>query len=377
MKVSLFLLAALFLIMPRAFPDSVMLNSGEVVQGDILSETETQLVMMAVNYNRTISSRRTILKSDIAKVDRESTQQKAERRAYEALEDRLRLDSNRELSKSEYGSGIVAFTNYLTTYPESKFAGDVQKRLALWKDELSHVAQGEVKFADKWMTPDEKKPLVLKKLLADLQRQRDSLAAGIAGAEGRLPGLQTKLATLQDTQEPIYETRLVGRQHYSQSFFTGQYKTIQNSERPKVQADIVSCQQSIGSGRAALASLDAKIRSTKSELQQIQQAYEAALAKAHEPPVQAAAAVPQQEVVESPTPVAAPNSWLKENWKWLAGGVAALLVIGFLISRFTANRVLRHLAEEESRLRDERLARQREAEFAGRSITDEDSSSEQ
>ncbi|HUJ73021.1 MAG TPA: hypothetical protein VLZ30_12320, partial [Verrucomicrobiae bacterium] len=79
-------------------------------------------------------------------------------------------------------------------------------------------------------------------------------------------------------------------------------------------------------------------------------------------------AVPHQEVVETPPapPPARPKSWFNENWKWLAGGAAALLVVGFLISRFTANRVLVRLAEEESRLRDERLAKRREAELAGR-----------
>ena len=385
MKVSLLVLATLFLIMPQAFSDSVTLNSGEVIQGDILSETETELVMMAVNYNRTITSRRTILKSEIAKVDRESTQQKVERRAYEALADRLRLDSNRELGKAEYESGIEAFNNYLTTYPESKHVGDVRKRQALWKDELSRVEQGEVKFADKWMSPEEKRPLLLKKQLADLERQRDSLAVSVAGAEGRLPGLQTKLATLQDTQEPVYENRLVGRNHYSQSYFTGQYKIVSNPERPKVQAEIISCQQSISSGRATLVSLDNRIRDVRSQILEIQHAQEAALAKSKQEAVQAAAeqpaAAPEQAAPETPPPpVAAPNSWLKENWKWLAGGAAALIiVVGYFVSRFTANRVIAQLAEEESRLRDERLAKRREAELAGRptGVGEEDPPGEQ
>ncbi|HUI08386.1 MAG TPA: hypothetical protein VL486_15405 [Verrucomicrobiae bacterium] len=371
MKVSLLVLAALLLSMPQACPDSVTLNTGEVVQGDILSETDTELVMMAVNYNRTITSRRTILKSDIKAVERESTQQKVERRAYEALEDRLRLDPNREFSKADYENGIEAFTNYLSRYPESKFAGDVQRRLALWKDELSHVERGEVKFADKWMIPDEKKPLVLKKYLADLQRQRDSLAAGVAGAEASLPALQNKVQSLPPTvQHPVYDSGPgPGRHHYSVSWLK-EYRTESNGEWEKANADLKSCQQSIASGRVTLASLDAKIRGTRSELQQIEEAHEAALARSNQPPVEAAAAVPHQEVTEAPPappPPPPPKSWLDENWKWLAAGVAAFLVVGFLISRFTAHRVLLRLAEEEGRLRDQRLAKRREAEFAGRS----------
>jgi hypothetical protein len=353
MKVSLLVLATLFLALPRVYPDSVTLNTGEVVQGDILSETETQLEMRVVNYNRTITSRRTILISDIAKIDRETPRQKEERRAYEALEDRFRLDPNREWSKPQYESGIEAFNNYLKTYPDSKFVGDVQKRLSLWKDELSHVEQGEVKFANQWMTPEEKKLKLLEKQLADLDKQRNSAAATIAAAEGKLPGLQAKLNSLTDRQEPVYETQLVGPGHYSQSRFVG-YKTVPNPDRPKVHAEIISCQQTISSGRAALASLETKIRDAKSELGEAQQAHEAALAKSNQPPVVAAADQPEAAPPPEPPPPPPPKPWIAQHWIGLAIGAGAfLVVIGVL--KYVLGMSARAEAEREENRRAARL----------------------
>ncbi|MGD0016344.1 MAG: hypothetical protein ABSC38_02345, partial [Verrucomicrobiia bacterium] len=142
MKISVLVLAILFLTISCAFSDSVTLNDGEVIQCEIISETDTQIVVEVSNSNKTITSRRLISKSDIKTVQRESVQQKQERQAYEALVP-LQLDPNREFSKTEYDRGIEAFNKFLAVYTESKFADDIRQRSVLWKSELSHVEKGE------------------------------------------------------------------------------------------------------------------------------------------------------------------------------------------------------------------------------------------
>ncbi|HUI08247.1 MAG TPA: hypothetical protein VL486_14705 [Verrucomicrobiae bacterium] len=339
MKVSLLLLATLLLIMPRAYSDSVTLKTGEVVEGEILSETDTDLVIMAVYHGASggqMSSRRTIPKSEIAKVDRETTEQKVARRAFEALRDRLRLDPNRELSKTDYEGGIQAFTDYLKSYPGSKFTDEVQKRLAAWQDELAHVEHGEVKFADKWMTPDEKHLELLKKQLADFQRQQSSVAAEVDAAKVKIAGLERKLDTLQNTRLPD------GR-------------VIPNPERGKAEADIMACAGQINAGNPKLASLDVSIQKTKAEIEQVQQAQEAALAKTNQPPVQAAAVQPTAPPPPPPPPPQ-PEPWFAKNWKKLAIGGGILL--GLLILATLLKYVLGMSARvEAARDQNRRLAR--------------------
>src|SRR6266851_1334603 len=76
----------LFLVPPAALKaDTLTLNSGEVLEGQILSETETQIEIRASFYRGTIFSTRQVDKSDIQSIVRESVEQKQEKEAYAAL----------------------------------------------------------------------------------------------------------------------------------------------------------------------------------------------------------------------------------------------------------------------------------------------------
>lgn len=381
MKVLALFFAVLLLTAFPALPDSVTLNDGEVIQGEIVSETDAQVVVEMSNSSRTITSHRSILKSDIKTIQREPAQQKQERRAYEALA-KLQLNPNQEQSTDYCTQGIAAFEKFLGEYPNSDKAAIIQQRVEAWHAELRHVADGQVKFGDKWMTPDEKQPLVdhwqkqlnvqavqgtlqtLKNQLADLKRQRSTQAEGLAVAQAQLNGLQTKLASLQATPLPTYDIRIhsgksftlfrnaAGVWYYKDAM--GQWevvphdfdklgndlgqRTVPNLDRPQVQHSIALSQQQIASGQQALDALDAKIRGVVTQIPNVESQYRIAVAKLQEPPptpkpviAKATAPVPVVEPTPPPPPVAAaPKPWIVRNWKGLAIGGGILVILPIL-----------------------------------------------
>jgi hypothetical protein len=169
-----------------SFADSIALKNGETVQGEIISETDSQVVIEVSNYKRTITSKQIIQKSDIKAVDRESDQQKQERQAYEALVDSWKLDPNNEFTKAKYEQAVKAFNEYVATYPKSRFANDAQGIVTVLTNELGHIQRGEAKFNNEWMTPNKKRLLVasiLRQRVSDLQKQHDEALKAISDTE--------------------------------------------------------------------------------------------------------------------------------------------------------------------------------------------------
>ena len=353
MKKKTVMMALLFLagMLTAAFGEAIVtLKSGEVLHGDIVSDTNDVLRIRAFSANRSISSLRSVPRSDVQNVQIETPAEVAERVDYFALS-KFQLAADQEQSTGFYNQWIAAFEKFLNDYPKSDKAAIIQQRLEICQAELKHVADGEVKFANKWMTPEEKKPQALNKQLTDLESQRDSLAKTVTALQGRLQGQQTQLQNLRDTQEPVYATRDSGPpNHYAQRFNTGQMRTVVNPEKPAVLADIAWCQQQIASDGVTLANLDAKIQSLKIQIPQAQHAYEVALAKTNQEPVQVAVAPPPPPAVEAivaPPVVVKPESWIVQNKKVLAIGGGVLLIL--LILAYPLKRLLRKVGANRSK----------------------------
>jgi predicted nucleic acid-binding Zn-ribbon protein len=295
---------------------TVVLKSGETLQGDIISDTNNVLRIIAHNASRTISFQREISHADIQSIQTETAAQAAERGSYEALS-QFQLNPNQEQSADYCGQVIATYRKFLTDYPKSEKAPAIQQRLDAWQSELKHVSDGEVKFSDKWMTPEEKRPLAehwqkqikvqvaqntlesLKKKLSELQRQRDVLANQLAMAEGNLTASQQTLGSLQDSQVPVYQN-VTTPQHLGPGRVGGNatttsqlvrdgsgnpvYTTVPNSERGTVQSNIAMYQQQISTGQQMLANLDAKIQDVQQEIPKAEQDYKVALKQLNPPP---------------------------------------------------------------------------------------------
>src|SRR5580704_7524920 len=176
--------------------DTLTLKSGDVLEGQIVSETETQIEIEVSLYHGTIFSKRQVDKSDIQSFVRETSEQKEEKVAYAALA-KYTLNPNQELTKDQYVAGIAAFEKFQAKFTNSAATAEINQRLVDWQAEAGNVASGKVKFASAWMTPEAKKEKAaqealqsLKSQLADLQVQRAQLAATIATTQAKLTAAQ-------------------------------------------------------------------------------------------------------------------------------------------------------------------------------------------
>jgi len=359
----IFVCALLAWRMMPAVADTVTLNSGQVLEGRILSETDTQLVIEASFYHGTILSTREVARADIRSVVRESAAQEREKADFGALAN-YALNPDQELTKDQYAAGIAAFEKFLATYTNSSSAEDVDHRLADWQAEASNVESGRVKFAGAWMTPDEKKAQAerrqrqtdvqtaqdalrsLQKQLADLQVQRAAQAERIAATQKQLADAQSRLASLQQAAgSPSGSAASSGGRRDTAGRLTAGVVgvsqgedmggPVSNPERSQVQDEINTFRQQISQGQRTLASLDAKIADIQSQIPTREQNYKSAPARLLETPPQSGASMAQ---VPSPKPThpngtnapattahpSAPSpeptpAWYMRAWKWFHG----------------------------------------------------------
>lgn len=334
----------------RLNADTLILNSGEVLEGQILTETDTQIEIEAVFYHGTILAKREVPKADIKSVIRESVEQKQEKVDYAAL-GKYTLAPDKELTPEQYAAGIAAFEKFLATYPNSSSASDITQRVTDWRAEASNAASGKVKFNSLWMTPEEKKPRAahwqgqadaeaaqnavqsLQKQLADLQAQRETVAKNIAAAQAKLAAAQTRLAPGSGSGAGASSG---GRRDLAGRITAGVVASSQqgagrepvsDSENSRLQGEIASYQQQISQGQGTLASVDEKIAGIQSQFPQREVDLKLAMFRLSEISAQGttgavhnASAKGEAKKKQSATPKPEPTPpWYLRAWKWLHG----------------------------------------------------------
>lgn len=309
-----FPLAILSFVMP-AFADSVTLNSGEVLDGRVLSESSDQIQIEVSNASKTIFTTRTISKSEIRRVNRDTEEQKHEKQEFEQLA-KFKLDPNQEVAKNECEQGIAAFETFLRTHPSSTHAGEVKECLVRWQEEKAHLELGQVKFTGKWMSPGEKEVKArawrkqqeiqkarnqlqtLKGQLAKLDTERSQLVKGLPVAEGNLRHTQSNLDALLAKKEPVYEDRLVRAGHWNERWNGIAYvqywvnpvydrrmvgeRTVPNPEIPKLEQSVAFFAGQVGEGKARMPMLDSQIEELRRRIDQAEQVYNTSLSAAGE-----------------------------------------------------------------------------------------------
>jgi len=368
-------LAVLLVVCPFiwAHAESIItLKSGVVLQGDIVSDTNDVVQIRAFSHNHAISSLRDVARSDIQNIHAETPAEIAERTDYEALS-KFQLDPNQEQTIDWYNQWIGVFQKFLNTYAASDKNPTVQRYMELCQAESKSVADGSVKFGNRWMTVQEKRVIVAKNTiqslrdrLADFQRRRIKLVENIGVAQGILASAQQRLSTLQDTQVPVYGTtatptyqgpRSSGPNQTQSRYITG-YQTVPNPERAAVQDQIQLSQQQINQGQAALQKLDSQIADIQqSQIPRAEQTYQMAVAQSQEAPKPVVAKVeepaaapppPPPPAAENPPVVVAPESWIARNWYWVAtGGLIVLILAVWLSSQLLKRRAAQVLARQE------------------------------
>ena len=125
--------------------DKITLKDGKVIEGEVISETDTEYVI-SVAYSKSIRTRKTFKKSEIADIQKEAPDLKP----YEALKDVLPTPDR--LSVVGYEQLIESRVKpFLNSFPNSKYTLEVKKTLATLESELARAKAGDVKLDSEWI----------------------------------------------------------------------------------------------------------------------------------------------------------------------------------------------------------------------------------
>jgi hypothetical protein len=149
-RTSLAFLAVLLSFAVSGIADTVILKSGEKLEGRILSETDTD-VTIEVNVTASIKDQREIKKTDVEKIEKVQPDEEA----WATLKNLSVGDES--LDVIDYQRSINALNGFVTQFPQSSHAADAKKRLAAFQEEMKRVEAGEMKLDGKWMTADQVK----------------------------------------------------------------------------------------------------------------------------------------------------------------------------------------------------------------------------
>jgi hypothetical protein len=178
-----------------AFGEATLtLKSGEVLKGDIVSDTNGVVQFRAYFSNHTMSSLRNVPRADIQDLVNETPEQID----FHALSV-FRLDPDQQQPPAFYTQWVAAFERFLKDYPQSDKTAVIQQHIEECQTELSYVTAGEAKFGNRWMTPEEQKPLALTKQLAQLEDQWYALARHSTSPESiaELEGIDAEIQNVK------------------------------------------------------------------------------------------------------------------------------------------------------------------------------------
>lgn len=138
----------LALLMGEVFADTIILKSGERIEGRVVSETATEL-KLEVKVSASITDDRTVAKADVEKIEKVSP----EAEAYKVIS--TILPGANSFAASQYDQSIRVLQAFLKQYPTSTNAAEVQKTLTQFEEEKKRVESGEVKLEGRWLSKEE------------------------------------------------------------------------------------------------------------------------------------------------------------------------------------------------------------------------------
>ena len=125
--------------------DTVILKSGDKLEGKILSETDAE-VTMSVQVSATIKDERVIKREEIEKV----LKVQPEEEAWVALGNLV--PGTESLERDDYERVKTALQYFITSFPQSGYATVAKERLEKFTAEQKRVESGEVKLDGQWLS---------------------------------------------------------------------------------------------------------------------------------------------------------------------------------------------------------------------------------
>jgi hypothetical protein len=204
--------------------DLVTLRSGEMIIGQIIHETPSNVTVQIANPSRTIMRTKSIPRDEVDSILHESPEQQEQRLAYDQLL-RHQLDWNQETTAGACAAALVAHERFLTSYPRSSYAVDVIERLVAWHSERDNISKGLVKFSGRWMTKLEKERLLQRGKTTLAQTQRERLKREIAAMEQRVLATEKRLA---NSRETFYQLSSTDRSRLGSATADSQRRVMKN-----------------------------------------------------------------------------------------------------------------------------------------------------
>ena len=154
-------LLACLALTAASFGETVVLKSGEKIEGKIISETETQVTIEVVAGG--VVDERTIAKADVASM----AKVQPDEAAWQPLQ-ALKLADSSFPTAAQYDPIVEALRGFTKQFPESKHKADAEKALTDFEAEKTRVADGELKLNGRWLSKDE------------VQREKFQVGASVA-----------------------------------------------------------------------------------------------------------------------------------------------------------------------------------------------------
>jgi len=130
-----------------AFGDTIVLKSGEKIEGTITKQNDTEVTVETKAGG--IVDERVVKRADIANVAKEVPDEAP----WQALRN-LKLSDN-SMPATQYDTYIAPLKAFVTQFPESKHKPEAEKMISDFDAEKQRVAAGERKLGGKWLSKEE------------------------------------------------------------------------------------------------------------------------------------------------------------------------------------------------------------------------------
>lgn len=128
--------------------DTIILKSGEKVEGKVIKETATEVTIL-VKVTASITDERVVPKGDVVKVEKEAL----DLVAWQTL--RNTKPGTGSLPAASYGPIVANLQAFVDQYGQSTHAAEAKELLAAFTEEKRRVDGGEVKIQDRWLAKEE------------------------------------------------------------------------------------------------------------------------------------------------------------------------------------------------------------------------------
>ncbi len=141
--------AAMWLACPQLVQaDTIHLTNGEKIEGKVLREEDGNYIVI-VSVSDTIRDEKTIAKSDVKRIERETEDAKA----FKKIEGFV--PTPELLSKADYESRIEKVEAFINSYPKSDNLSDARAIHDYLTEEYKTVRNGGIKFGEEMVSPED------------------------------------------------------------------------------------------------------------------------------------------------------------------------------------------------------------------------------